>query len=517
MPSISTLLHNRAVQGAIGIVVLILIGGVTYYLIESAPPKVVYATVTTGSIAESVTGTGYVTPVQNPTLSFEQGGQVVSVHAKVGEKVVAGTLLASLDTGVGSASLRAAEAALNKIESGPRGVDVAAQQTAVTNAQQTLNNTYANYPLTLNSTLSKAQEEVSTQVDPLFNMTNPSEPALSFNTNNYNNKITVDEERANLPTRFSAMQNEITSAGSNLTPSQIKMLTNDEIAALNDELTLLNNLVIALNDYQIGSITTTQQTADLGAVNQARDTLNGLISSLTAAGQAVVTQQLALQSAQDQLNQATAGATTQDIQAQQAQIAGIEAQIRQQEIIAPFTGTISSVSIKAGDVVSPNTPTITLVPSGNFEVDIYLAETDVTQLKVGDPADVTLDAYGTGRVFPATIASIDTSPSVVPAPQGSTAASGQMGYKVTLIFSNNDPEIQTGIHANVNIHSNSAQNVPVIPKSPVITNCPQAFVLTETSQGLVQVPIVTGISNATEVEVASGLSAGDHISQVGSQ
>ncbi len=117
MPPLKELLQNRAVQGALAVVALIAVGSITYYLIESAAPAVTYATVTTGDITQDVTATGIVTPVQNPTLSFEQGGQVASVEATVGEKVSAGTLLASLDTSVLAAQLDAAQAKLNEMQS----------------------------------------------------------------------------------------------------------------------------------------------------------------------------------------------------------------------------------------------------------------------------------------------------------------------------------------------------------------------------------------------------------------
>jgi multidrug resistance efflux pump len=87
---------------------------------------------------------------------------------------------------------------------------------------------------------------------------------------------------------------------------------------------------------------------------------------------------------------------------------------------------VASVNVKSGDVVSATTPAVILIPKGTFEVDVYVAENDLPALVVGNRSDVTLDAYGTGRTFPATISAIDTSPSTKP--------DGTQGYKVTLIF-----------------------------------------------------------------------------------
>jgi HlyD family secretion protein len=517
MPNISQLLQNRAVQIALGIVAVIAAGSLAYYLIEAAPPSVSYVAATKGNITEDVTVTGLVSPIQNPTLSFENGGQVTSVSVSAGQKVSAGTLLATLDTGVLSASLEAAEAKLNELESPARSVDVAGQQTAVQLAQTSLENTYTNYPQTLTDTYAKSQEAVATEADPLFNISTRANPVLNFDitpTASATLKTTVDQERSQLNILFPQWQQEVSSVTSTSSTADLEAETQTSLNNLNQVQSFLNDLLAAINAAEIdGNFSQAQQTAAFASVNQARDTVNGLITSLTSASQSISTQQLSVQSAQDQLNQTVAGASSQDIEAQQAVVAGIEAQIRQQEIVAPFPGTVASVSIKPGDVVSANTQAISLIPNGTFEVDVYLAENDVAKVKAGDPVDVTLDAYGAGRNFPATVGSVDTSPSIDPNSSGGTEG----GYKVTLVFTNADPAIANGMHANATIHAGSAQNVLTVPKSAVITEGTNSFVLKQTSSGPVQTPVTIGLESSDSVEILSGLSEGDRVSTVGAQ
>ncbi len=62
---------------------------------------------------------------------------------------------------------------------------------------------------------------------------------------------------------------------------------------------------------------------------------------------------------------------------------------------------------------------------------------------MGDKAEVTLDAYGSGRVFEATLVSVDSSPS-----QGGVGAAG---YKATFQFEKGDPAIVSGMTANITI------------------------------------------------------------------
>jgi RND family efflux transporter MFP subunit len=514
MSSYLTLIHNRTVQIALGIVALMAAGSLAYYLIQSAPPAVAYATAVTGSVTEDVSATGIVSPLQNPTLSFETGGQVTSVRAVVGQKVAAGSLLASLDTGVLSANLQAALAQLRLLEAGPRAVDVAGQQTAVSNAQQSLTNLLNTYGQTLTSALLKTQNQVYTAADPLFNPNSTaSSPELSFLTKDLPIREAAERDRANMTTTLNTWKSDLATIPSSPTPAQLHAITETSLSHLYDVRTFLADLTAAENDANVSTnYTQAQQTSALAALASASDTVNGLITSLTTADQSVASAQLAVQSANDQLSVANAGAKPQSIQAQQAQVASIEAQIRQLEIIAPFSGTISSVLVKTGDPVSANTPVITLIPNGTFQVEGYLAENQIAGLKIGDAVDVTLDAYGTNRIFPATVVSIDTSPSAQPG-----AAAGVMGYKVTVAFANADPAISNGMHANITIHAGSVTNAVLVPKSAVITGGTQSYVLQKTSVGLVKVPVTLGLSGTTTVQIVSGLSAGDTISAVGAQ
>ena len=516
MPNLLTfkeLIKNKAVQIAIAVVAVIAAGSLAYYLIGSQPPKVALATVSQGTIIEDVTATGSVSPVQNPTLSFEVGGQVRTVQVVAGQKVSAGSFLAALDTGILSANLSAAEAKLNQLESGPRDVDVAGQQTSVLSAEQTLSNIYTNYPQSLTSSLNSAQSAINTRADALFDFSSPGYPVLLGSTNP-SSKVLVDSERSALNQEFVIWQSQLSAITSSATPDQFQTATTQSIQHLETIRNFLNDLIGVINKENIASTAAhTHQTTDLGNANAALSTVNGLISSLTSESQSITAQQLTVQSAKDQLNQINAGAATQDIQAQQAQVAGIQAQISQQEIIAPFAGTIASVSIKPGDAVSANTPAIVLIPNGTFGVDVYLAENDVAKVKVGDKADVTLDAYGVGRNFPATVGTVETSPSIDPHSNGGTSG----GYKVTLVFDAADPSIVNGMHASAIIHAGKAENTITVPSSALITSGTSKFVLKQTPQGLIKTSVTTGLVGATTTEILSGLVVGDTVSSVGAQ
>jgi multidrug resistance efflux pump len=153
--------------------------------------------------------------------------------------------------------------------------------------------------------------------------------------------------------------------------------------------------------------------------------------------------------ATDALNQVKAGSTAEQIAAQKAVVAaahasvsGIDAQIRNNIIIAPFSGTVASVHVKTGESVAANTEIISLNPASALQVAVYFSEIDITKIHVGDAAHVTLDAYGDSRAFSARVVTVDSAPSTTG------------GYKATLQFTESDSAITAGMTANITIPLN---------------------------------------------------------------
>jgi multidrug resistance efflux pump len=196
-----------------------------------------------------------------------------------------------------------------------------------------------------------------------------------------------------------------------------------------------------------------QITAAQNSVGALRDTINSQILTLQGIQQQLSTQKLAVRSSNDALNQVLAGSTQEDIASQQAQVdaasanvAMFNAQISNAIIVAPFSGTVSSVRVKPGDIVGANTPAISLNPKGALQAVAYFNSIDITKIKAGMPVKITLDAYGSSKEFAATVASVETAPSPT-----SDAPNASTGYKATFQFENNDPSITTGMGANISI------------------------------------------------------------------
>ena len=435
---IKELLQHRFVLGAYGIVGLVLIGSIAYYFIESRPPAISSTLSVTASTTGTVTATGIVTPVQNPDLSFAVSGRVAQVNVHVGDTVYAGELLASLDAGILSANLAAAQAAYAGITAPPRAVDLAGKQTAITAAQSTLANTYAALPSVLADTIARTSDAVHA-TDVLFdNLNSATYPTTRFVSRDSAAADTAGQARHTLQTGLTQWQNDVETLSVNSSPQTLDTNLDSTIADLITARAFFDSLAAAAT-----AATPPLSPIDMAAVTGGRTAVNGLILSLQEQRQTLSNEKLAVESTQDTLDMTNAGATLEAIAAARAQVNAAAAALAQAQVIAPFQGTVASVAVKPGDVASPNAPAISVLPQANFEVEIRLSEIDVAKLAMGNTADVTVDAYGPNVIFPAKVATMD---------RAATVANGMLSYKITLVFTENDTRLFSGEGANVTIH-----------------------------------------------------------------
>lgn len=95
-----------------------------------------------------------------------------------------------------------------------------------------------------------------------------------------------------------------------------------------------------------------------------------------------------------QLEQANAGAEAIDASTARAKVAAREAsrQLRESRIVAPFSGTVTELSVEEGEVVGAGTPVMALVGDGGVEVEVEAPERFASLLRVGDVVEVELTA-----------------------------------------------------------------------------------------------------------------------------
>jgi HlyD family secretion protein len=82
----------------------------------------------------------------------------------------------------------------------------------------------------------------------------------------------------------------------------------------------------------------------------------------------------------------------------QARVKELEASVAEGEIKAPCVASIEVISIRPGDIVTPNQPIVRILKADDSWVKVYVPETKLGQIHKGQSALVTVDSYP-GRHF----------------------------------------------------------------------------------------------------------------------
>lgn len=108
-----------------------------------------------------------------------------------------------------------------------------------------------------------------------------------------------------------------------------------------------------------------------------------------------------------------AGARVEDLRAGQAQVAAAKARVEQLDVLigeltikAPAASVVESLDLRPGDILAPNAPAATLLEADQLYVRIYVPETQLGHIHVGDQIPVSVDSYD--RTFKATVEHINS-------------------------------------------------------------------------------------------------------------
>lgn len=91
----------------------------------------------------------------------------------------------------------------------------------------------------------------------------------------------------------------------------------------------------------------------------------------------------------------------------------LNARLTDAEILAPASARVETVSVRPGDLVTPNKPVVTLLEPSQLWVRIYIPEPEIGRVRVGQPVAVLAESMG-GRSFEGTIAQINSQAEFLP-------------------------------------------------------------------------------------------------------
>ncbi len=440
----------------------------------------------------------------NATLVAPFAGTVQGLNAQVGQVVSPGAPLMTLvnqsglkiETYVSQTDVAkiaaAAQAKLDALTSGTRPQQLQIDANAVASASTSLG-------IAVSNAYTASNDAILNQTDNLFANPKTNNPTFLVPTANSQTLNDLSASRVQIGTDLASWYATLSSSSTD--PASLVGTANHVLQEIH---AYLNTIALAVNGAPAAAGLTPSLLASYKAY------VSVATAEIASSMNAVSGAQAALTQAQGALTLAQAGSTFQDIEAQKAVVAQAEAAdaaarvtLANATLVAPFAGTVQGLNAQVGQVVSPGAPLMTLVNQSGLKIETYVSQTDVAKIAVGDKADVTLDAYGAGTVFPAMVTAVDP---------GETQVNGTAAYLVTLHFTGADARVKDGMTGNVRIIVAAHDNVVEVPSNLVITNNTSSFVLVPSGGTEVMHPVTTGlIGDNGMTEIVSGLSAGERI------
>jgi HlyD family secretion protein len=218
---------------------------------------------------------------------------------------------------------------------------------------------------------------------------------------------------------------------------------------------------------------------------------------------------------------------------------------------APFDGVITNLPVREGETVvigiqnSPGSTLMTIADMSVITAEVKVDETDIVNVKLGQPAEVSIDAIPK-KIFKAVVSEIGDNAIVrssgVSTSQQTSASQEAKDFKVVVTLQDPPDELRPGLSATAKITTATRSNALTIPiqaltirseadlegaknqekgavqaasplpdasKSKKNSDTQGVFVIRSGKAEFV--PVQTGVAGTTDIEVLNGLKDGDEI------
>lgn len=191
-------------------------------------------------------------------------------------------------------------------------------------------------------------------------------------------------------------------------------------------------------------------------------------------------------------------------QAAAAQAGLARNQLAYATLTADGAGTVAAVLAEAGQVVAAGQPVFRLAPDGDREVALALPESDVTRLKLGDEAEVSLWAQE-GRQLKGRLREIAAAADPV-----------SRTYAARVALPEADPRLPVGLSARVRFVNRGGADEVVVPVTALFQKDQGFAVWKVDPEGVLTLqPVRVPRYTAQGAVIATGLAEGDRIVAVG--
>ena len=477
--------RSKIVIGAsVGVLLVLIVIGTIFATRKDTPEVTTVAVNVRPELRSTVTSSGEVRPIQFMNLTSEVQGRIEDIYVKEGEKVTAGQPLVKLDPNQFESSTDAQVAALQTAQDEVRvsQSQVAAAQNQLAQAQQQLNAAQV-------AVDTARQQVVAAQTD-------------------------VDKAQV----EFNAASRELKRSEQLLEAGVVSRQLYDEAKDR------VENARAALNTAK----------ANLGArqlgIKDAQARMNQQTVSVQDARRAIETANLSVNSSQSRASQ------------QSATLRGQRNQRDKTLVVAPINGVIAEIPSKVGTFAVAGLSTtalLTIADMSAINVEVKVDETEIDKVQEGQQAKIKVDAFGDREILgevtqktPLAVGKSQTTGGL------STNINVQEAKEFRVVIRLKDlPEdmqngLRPGMSATAVITTKTVPNVIAVPLQAVVEKKPEGTP-TPTGQGESPAPadkpkpikgvyvldgnktkfvaVETGITGESDIQITSGLEAGQEV------
>lgn len=426
-------------------------------------------------LSVTVSGTGSLLPARQTALVFAANAPVIEVLKPVGAFVEEGEVIARIDAtdflstlDDAQLAVEAQELAFNALTAPARDVDVAVAEAAVTAAQAAYNAALQTGPDANQREIARLQIELAR--NQLWQSQLQAETPI----------ISIDLNSLPIP-------DDIPDDVINQINEQLAGLFAPDRASAETGLRQLEYQVqIAGANYD----SVQSQGPDLGSLNSAN------------AGR--IQAQIALDRLLD-------GAVPEDIeqasiQLEQARLALEQARtaLKNTELTAPFSGVIAENNLIAGQLPPTRDPSIVIMDTSHYFLDLPIDETDIVQVSVGQGVEIVLDALP-NQTLTGTVTRVSQTP---------TRIGNLVTYLARVQLDSTDAPIRVGMSATARITTQEVNDVLVLRNNfiRIDRNTQRAYVtVAAAGGGYEEIEVTLGVRNDTLSEIVSGLEEGQQV------
>jgi HlyD family secretion protein len=221
---------------------------------------------------------------------------------------------------------------------------------------------------------------------------------------------------------------------------------------------------------------------------------------------------------------ANANAIEQRIQQARSNVAAARDTLSKTTMTAPMAGIITALPVEEGEVAvigtmnNAGTKLLTIADMSVVEAVMEVDETDVPNVKVGQRATVTIDAYP-NKTFEGRVTEVGSSPMTS---NGAGSGGEAINFEVKIQLTNPPPGVRPGFSASADIITGTREKAVAIPLQALVVrdkpNAAKNAKATEEEGVYVHkdgkaafVPVTTGLSGDSNIEIVKGLSGGEEI------